>query len=249
MKEKGILFSTEMVRAILDGRKTQTRRIVKPQPDPESKIEYMPVAPSLDWEQHYNETWKPWHWETSEGESISKFCPYGSVGDFLFVRETHYRFGYWVKNGVTKKGQQKWRFVVMPDDVRYVDNPPNDINHPIRTSRDKLTPGQATWYKRSSLFMPKTAARIWLKVTKVRAERLQDISEQDAIVEGIEPHPFHTHVFKEYGFVRKGDERFFTNAIDSYKSLWKSINGAESWDANHRVWVISFEVISKTGKP
>lgn len=128
MKHIPILFSTPMVQAILDGRKIMTRRIVKPQPDPEGDgIDYMPLAPSLYWEEYYNEEWKPFHWETSEGESIASFCPYGQPGDVLYVRETHFRYGKWVKNGTTKTGKQKWKFKPAKgfDNFRYQDKPKN----------------------------------------------------------------------------------------------------------------------------
>jgi len=87
MKEHPILFSGEMVKAILEGRKTQTRRIIKPQPD-ENGVIYMENPPVLDWEQIYNEEWKPYQYDTLEGESRAVYCPYGNVGDQLWVRET-----------------------------------------------------------------------------------------------------------------------------------------------------------------
>jgi len=87
MKEHPILFSGEMVKAILEGRKTQTRRIVKPQPD-ENGITFMKNSPVLDWDQIYKEEWKPFQYDTWEGESKSVFCPYGKAGDQLWVRET-----------------------------------------------------------------------------------------------------------------------------------------------------------------
>lgn len=79
-----------------------------------------------------------------------------------------------------------------------------------------------------SIHMPKAAARIWLEVTNVRAERLQDISEEDAKAEGIES---------------------WIDAIDNFKQLWQSINGQENWEANPWVWVVEFKVLSTTGKP
>lgn len=86
IKEHPILFSTNMVNAILAGNKTQTRRIIKPQPDCNG-VRYM-QHPPLDWEQYYKEKWKPYMYDTEEGESIAINCPYGGVGEYLWVRES-----------------------------------------------------------------------------------------------------------------------------------------------------------------
>jgi len=108
-----ILFSTEMVKAILSGRKTQTRRIVKPQPD-ENGVSYMKNAP-LDWESIYREPWTPWKWDTEEGETISKNCPYGEIGDLLWVRETYAITGNATKRYIYKADldyghvEEKWK--------------------------------------------------------------------------------------------------------------------------------------------
>jgi hypothetical protein len=82
---------------------------------------------------------------------------------------------------------------------------------------------------RPSIHMPKSAARIWLKVTDVKVERLRDISQEDAVAEGVKASP--------------------PFAIGYFKNLWESINGAASWNANPWVWVVEFEVVSKNGKP
>lgn len=116
------------------------------------------------------------------------------------------------------------------------------------------------WVWKPSLFMPKDACRLWLKVTNVRVERLQDISEEDAENEGLEKDYstfFDTN--KEYSFpdyntprteIKRGKKvkissGLFKYAVDSYKSLWQKINGKDSWDANPFVWVYDFEVISE----
>lgn len=248
MKQLPILFSTEMVQAILDGRKTQTRRIVKPQPIDNTEVDgnffegnhtgFVKVDGHPYWQHQF----------------AHEFCKYGT-GDLLYVRETHYRRGQWVKNGLTKTGKQKWKFQALSGIVnfRYQDNPPIKV--------EKNTFREIGWYKRSSLFMPKQYSRIWLKVTEVRVERLQDISEADAIAEGIEtlfPNDSPNHdpeSFKNYTWHGDGGDDSFSgysstdSAKASFTSLWFKINGAESWDANPWVWVISFEVVSTTGKP
>lgn len=233
MKFIPILFSTPMVQAILDGRKTQTRRVVKPQPN-ESGISYM-KNPPLNWEQVYKTEWKPWKLETEEGETIALNCPYGNPGDILWVRETYYAYGWWVKNGKTKSGKQKWKFVDFTEidtegNYYYEDNKP-----------EKIEKGRAErimgWYKRPSLFMPKSACRIFLKITNVRVERLQDITEKDAKSEGIIDRG-------ALGFTSFGIDQS-EKATEAFKYLWGKINGEQSWNDNPFVWVIEFERIEK----
>lgn len=203
MKERPILFSSPMIRAILDGRKTQTRRIVNPQPA---------------W---IAEPFVPFKTADADPNGIIN-CPYGRRGDRLYIKEPHYLFGKWYKNGKTATGRQKWRFIYdKTPGVRFPDNKPEHI------CIDKV---QIGWFKRSALFMPKWAARNWLEITGIRVERLRDINEEDAMAEGCNPYmlPCHPDVspFKA-----------------GYSQLWESINGAGSWEANPWVWVIEFKRI------
>lgn len=207
-KEIPILFSTSMVQAILDDRKSMTRRVVKPQPD-ENGVEFMPNAPSLDWEQVYKDIWRPWIWDTEEGESIMKDCPYGQPGDLLWVRES------WCK--ITNASKEE----------------DNRLHYRASTGKNNFT-----W--KPSIHMMKSDARIWLQVTDVRVERLNDISEEDAIAEGILK--INTGYYKNYLYDTGGIPPFA-----SFRSLWQSINGPESWDANPWVWVVSYKVVSKMG--
>ena len=146
MKERPILFSTEMVKAILQGRKTQTRRIVKPQPI--GKVTYFK-----------GEIW------TDEPDVITSRtikCPYGQPNDRLWVRETWARESF--PNGTTARSVE----------TLYLANGDKAVR----------------W--KPSIHMPKAAARIWLEVVSVRVERLNDISEKDAIAEGIELLPIYS---------------------------------------------------------
>lgn len=148
-KEIPILFSTDMVQAILDGRKTMTRLAIKPQPDQEGSVSFM-ANPPLDWQGE----WYPWKWETSEGESISKHCPYGQPGDILWVRES-WNMGtkkelapddQWMqRNDGIPKGE--WVWVYRAGTVRN--------NHPEHPEW-----GKKLW--KPSIHMPKSACRIWL---------------------------------------------------------------------------------------
>ncbi|CDN87367.1 hypothetical protein BN948_01789 [Hydrogenophaga intermedia] len=141
-----------------------------------------------------------------EWASLLRCCPYGQPGDRLWVREA-------------------WRTVAEADAL-----PPRD-----------LTPAHRIWYEadgldqpgfgryRPGMFMPRWASRILLEVTDVRVERLQDISEADAVAEGVEPVATHN---------RPGA---IATHCGAYELLWEQINGPGSWDANPWVWVVSFK--------
>jgi hypothetical protein len=191
MKHIPILFSTEMVQAILDNRKKMTRRV--------SKHQYWSHSELVD--VNINKI------TSKTVKNVS--CKYGNIGDILWVRESFYKphqkvmFGdYWYKADLTPQG---WDFKWKP-----------------------------------SIHMPKSACRIFLRVTDVRCERLQDISEQDAVDEGILYYGKSVGAktqFKNY----YGTGGWLQNPIISFESLWASINGQESWDDNPYVWVVSFE--------
>lgn len=229
MKERPILFSTKMVQAILDGRKTMTRRIVKPQPDNDGLWDDDKFPRSI------NSTLKNWNGSTEDGESREWKCPYGQPGDRLFVKETHYRYGHWAKNGLTKTGKQKWVFVPIHSEVLYEDNKPSSF----KKSRSKDSPELNFWYKRSSLFMSRYASRITLEIVNVRVERLQDISQDDARKEGVccSMSPIGA-CYMDY---QSNQYNAMTTPKHSFRSLWQSINGKDSWEKNPWVWVVKFK--------
>lgn len=202
MKERPILFSAPMVLAILEGRKTQTRRVVKKLPKRFSLLGWkMPTGLF------------PISWLTE--------CPYGQIGDRLWVREEHYRFGHWEEvSGVkTKTGKQKLAFV--PDSSEVLFDAPSEFRK-ARQRQDPLTPA---WHKRLARFMPRAASRITLEITDVRVERLQDITDADALAEGVD----------------QTNTSIGGYATERFKRLWESINGPDSWDANPWVWAIGFK--------
>jgi hypothetical protein len=177
VKERPILFSAPMVRALLDGTKTQTRRIIKPtQPRDDGR------------------------WPA--GRDPVPDCPYGQTGDRLWVRES------W----------QAW--------TEFNNVPPREIPP---ESRVNYVADGSVWdaKKRPSMFMPRWASRITLEVVGVRVERLQDISETDAMAEGVE--------WKDHAGLAKYTARKL------YTTLWLLINGLESWEANPWVWVVEFQ--------
>jgi len=205
MRERGIIFNAEMVRAVLEGRKTQTRRIMKVQPE-SNQLGLLRITDST------NRSYiGKYHWAESNatGNHVrSKLfaCPYGAVGDRLWVRET------WAEAGGSAPELQLHR-----------------ANYPahVPSHYENVPPAESIRW-RPSIHMPRWASRITLEITGVRVERLQDISEEDAKAEGA---PTECCVI--------GDKHFL-----GFRSLWRSINGEESWQANPWVWKLSFKLVS-----
>lgn len=211
MKERPILFSGPMVRAILEGRKTQTRRSMRPQPVEKDGW--------FVWDGHApNSPYGAYSANHIDRRSINIFVgrcsPYGKVGDRLWVRETC-RFD---NDAPVFSVQYKADMAIRPG---------------------LGDPNFNRW--RPSIHMPRWASRITLEITGVRVERLNEISDEDAIAEGIS---FHSD---EYGYSAYGEYAGIgparLSAVESFCSLWESINGAGSWSANPWVWVIEFKRI------
>jgi len=215
---KPILFSTPMVQAILEGKKMKTRRIIKPQPDPEGDAPgHVPRALGNE------DDWGKWYWDTAEGERILKFCPFGFVGDILWVREMFFNNGDEVvyrANGTCCEQFEQCEC--------------NEV-------------GKPKW--KPSIFMPKEACRMFLKIKSVRVERLQDITNNDALAEGIQSFTKDNISFKygldgwtwSYTMDVKGRPTMEDKAWKAFANLWGQINGPDSWNANPWVWVIEFE--------
>ena len=216
MKETGLIFKAPMVRAILEGRKTQTRRVAKPVKHPDLGNLYTPGALLREHE--------PQH-------VINRACPMGQPGDRIYVRETARSCRAYEVQGY----------------------PPSQWgNKPIWFEADGTPPGAETaWATKATpaIHLPMFAARIWLEVTSVRVERLQDISEEDAITEGIEraDNFFGCTCWKAYGEPEGADVVCPDDPIGSFRTLWESTGG--DWDANPWVWAIDFKVLSTTGRP
>lgn len=202
--EKPILFSAPMVNAILEGRKTQTRRIIKHH---ETIEEIRPVMRCI--ENEYD--WGKYIITDALGEDFV-FKPKYQAGDTLWVRET---FAH----------------------TSQLNLHPSDENcgYVYRADGQPWDEYEG-WKWKPSIFMPREASRIRLKVKDVRVERLQDISEEDAIAEGI--------VDTGFGYLpymKKSNNKVEPTARDAFWSLWAGINGKESWDINPWVWVYNFE--------
>jgi hypothetical protein len=190
MKETPILFSTKMVKAILDNRKTQTRRVIT---RPEQwMIEFNGESHTV---------------ENKYGESVNllTLCPYGQTGDLLWVRE---------------------RFYVQPELWEV-----SRDSQPIHYHADGNTECLEDYISKPSIHMPKWAARIWLEITNVGIQRVQDITGSDAKAEGI-GEPYACRSESGYNFEMRYQFRKFWNSINEKRGY--------GWDSNPFVWVIEF---------
>ena len=214
-KERPILFRGEMVNAILDGRKTQTRRAIKPQPEQPSEGSYFDAyngGPQWNW-------WSPDHKQYLS--QIIK-CPYGKPSDRLWVRETFQ--GPLVSNELAEELYEDNSKFQNPEYFEYrADGGPT----PVYVDSD----GNERHGWKPSIFMPRWASRLLLEITDVRVERLQDISEEDARAEGVTP---------EY-LGHNDPEGDAWECRRKFNDLWQSINGPDSWSANPWGWVVEFK--------
>ncbi len=212
---KPILFNTRMVRAILSGRKTQTRRVIKEAPG----ACMFCGCTDMDCRKCIKRTGEPCSWVNKE-ETICSACAdfptdrakYQS-GDILWVRETF-----------------------------------APSNHPIHRYAYKAsifnTGLKMKW--KPSIYMPKAACRIFLEVTNLRVERLQNITEKDAVAEGVKKHSD----YGSTGYIHYGEpDKAYTDidAVWSFETLWESIYGKGSWSNNPWVWVYEFERCQNPG--
>ena len=202
MKEHPILFNTEMVKAILDGRKTQTRRIIKNIPS------FLNVEMDKDYRAvFYENVWKIRH----------MLCPYGKIGDRLWVRET------WCdyipqKKQVSNNYRGDDRQVIYKASHKMAD---------MEGFEDMVLEQDIKW--KPSIFMPRWVSRINLEITDIRVERVLDISEEDAKSEGVN---------------RFEGKDTYSYAV-SFAGLWDSINAKRGygWEINPWVWIIVFKII------
>ncbi len=215
MTERPILMSGPMVRAILAGQKTQTRRVIKPY---EPKAGSGAVPPDV---------------VMRRDGFAHRGCPFGQPGDRLWVRENFqplYAKGYFMEDVDYETGHGYAPAYMATGPVHeYLDHNTDEIN-------DRITP---------SIFMPRWACRLVLDVKAVRVERLQEISAQDAKAEGVEVigvaiHAFGPKLYKDYlGHTGAGHP----DARRSFQTLWDSLNKKRGfgWATNPWIWVIEFE--------
>ena len=225
MNLKSIRVYTHEVQGILDGRQSQLRRIVKKDLDHQCWIGngegYESAPPS--WSKEALKSGLLWCANCGHHAMSPVKCPYGKPGDILWVRET-------------------WCKVIDQDEAT-----PGYLY-----KADEDPTGQFSGYRwKPSIHMAQSAARIFLRITDIRVERLQDITEEDAISEGILPLlqsrmqlAMDGQLYRDY---TKKPELFNEGLrpVQSFQSLWQSINGPDSWQPNPWTWVVSFERIDK----
>jgi hypothetical protein len=237
IKERPIPFTGEMVRAILDGRKTQTRRVVKPQPSFPFGVKQI-VLVDDPW---HNDAFvgtpaegmmgdgpreKQFHCEDYAGNLVARFdatCPYGQPGDRLWVKET---WQHLHNDGSPLERLPDWEKTPVHCFYRADESDPTAL------------PVSGKW--RPSIHMPCWASRITLEITEVRAERVQQISEGDAKAEGC-----------GLGCTVKSERfgRYMSAGQFAFAELWDSINAKRGlgWEANPWAWVIGFRKLERAG--
>lgn len=219
MSDKFILFNERMVEAIRERQKTQTRRAINPQPS--YPYLWNKVSPNG------MQLWTTNSVQGEKGETELRHCPYGGRGGRLLVRERCQIYGRWVRNGVTRTGRQRWRFSTHAShQARYA----GDF---VAQPKDRETLG---FWNRPSIFMPKWAVRIVLEIVKVRAQRLQEISEADILAEGI--------TVDRVAKWTKTSWADMPTLHSAWGVLWDSINAERGygWDINPWVWAITFKL-------
>ena len=243
MKERPILMSCESVRAIIDGRKTQTRRIINPQP----------TCPSLEA--------KEW-FDVTNGSMIR--CPHGEPGDGLWVREAWkiqsfmdgepLLFRYWADGGEMKErdcdawNYEEWweRVCVQSSDELYAMKWTHVDEEGIFTWE-----GESPLRWRPSIFMPRWASRIDLQLLSVRAERLQDISQEDAMAEGMLFLGGMADNWDDAPWADPGDldQHAWRWPRGAFRACWDRINGKRApWKSNPLVWREEFALVEVRGR-
>ncbi len=227
LRDRPILFSAPMIRRLVAGGKTQTRRTAEAVPSPPSEtniVHWPPKHPAPYLDSYCGGKWSArnprrmsemWCWWTRDDRSCEQFrCPYGAPGDLLWVRESH----------------------------RLVDC---DCSETCRVPGHVWYEATSDGYRacnlnrlRPSIHMPRWASRITLAITNVRLQRLHDLTEADAVAEGIMPRSGGLWHWDVYAREQCG----FHTARGAYDALWTEINGRKSWPSNPWVWAVSFSV-------
>ncbi|HBQ0245652.1 TPA: hypothetical protein MNT87_000547 [Klebsiella pneumoniae] len=244
MKERGMIFNGEMVLAILDGRKTQTRRIMKPQPGPCPRGGHWWPSNVFKTMLHVEEEMQ--NGKGGWGGLVGDACPLGDVGDRIWVRETWATLGNedgccvdWEGNLCKGDERSAARIYRASCEQRPGDyglwSIPDDAYWKPHTKEHKF---EGAW--RPSIHMPRWASRILLEITDVRVERLNAISEEDAEAEGIDMEALYDSQ-DCYDCIADHNMTGRPTVTGAFKYLWESIYGEEGWLANPWVWVIEFK--------
>lgn len=223
MKVTPMLFNDEMVRAIVDDRKTQTRRIVKADiPDNFCRGYVAAITNGERWAIARSILNPEGAAAFPPDPEPGFLCPYGKPGDLIYIKETH--------------AFSRLFDLMPPRDVPVG----SDVYYKATMSEQEFHDLCAI--TRQSIFMRRWASRLTLKIKSIRLEQLQNISRDDAKAEGIEIARYaadRTPLYRHYQYSNIPD----SNPVASFESLWESINGNGSWNANPWVWRIEYEPI------
>jgi len=210
MKEQPILFNTLMVQRHLEGRKTMTRRVVKTQPiDGKFSAFKNKVTGEVSIA-----------FRTEKTLNHTIYCPFGKIGDVLWVRETFFDCSNYTEAPLFQK-----------------------VENMILYKADNAFIGEHKW--KPSIHMPRKACRLKLQLINISAEPLQNISEEDSIKEGCFKYgPFGEYAGSLHPSGGAMKYRAYQKASSAFKCIWESVYGEQSWKANKIVWVLEYKIIS-----
>jgi hypothetical protein len=233
MKERPIIFTADSVRAILEGKKTMTRRVIMPQPILHNTCD----GQFIDWRSMVTKVRN----KDIIHDYMTNRCPYGQPGDSLWVRET-WKPGAWRDDGrvaIDYKSSPEltntpWLYPENFDEL-WPEWTDEIIASGLKSDEDGMfhwKPGKSPMRWRPSIFMPRWASRLTLEITGVRVERLQEIGMKDCLREGVDK--------TEEGKLLHG-----SHLVYSFAKLWDGINAKRGFpfSSDPWVWVLSFKVI------
>jgi hypothetical protein len=235
VRQRAIIFSAPMVLALLNGTKTQTRRLVKKPPT----LSHHYLQPMFGKGTDGQEIGEPGLWrevgpDYPDDERDDRRCPYGTVGDLLWVKETWCPADKWADD--TERDD--------PTCIRYrADGKALRFNYVHQGAAPTKIHGTEQWTDpakwNSPLFLPRWASRITLEVKSIRAERLHDITEEDANAEGVRPgQRWADSTYPP----RSAEHRYKVSEThrEAYARAWNTIHGNDAWRANPWIWAIEF---------
>ncbi|HBT1581033.1 hypothetical protein H5904_25655 [Klebsiella pneumoniae] len=229
MKERGMIFNGEMVRAILDGRKTQTRRPIK-----WKQTRFTEIGERED-----DSKW-PWSEDAEHACDFWHPCPFGAVGDRIWVRETWSDVNLDGAPAVAYRADDEVYDLMENESLLDEDGAFNYQDTRVSKYQfaawhsDLISGIEGNW--RPSIHMPRWASRILLEITNVRVERLNSMHDVDAMREGIQNLTTCSH--SDFGIPGVVNAQ---HPVRAFQLLWESIYGTDSWHANPWVWVIEFK--------
>lgn len=245
-----MIFQPWGVDAIRRRIKTQTRRVIVPQPIWRAAGDGLPAC----WEWAHPNAGKPtskyygYYFQCNEWDNLAPFkaimldcAGYGTSGDLIWVKETHFLYGRWrqVKGQKTKTGKPKWKFYRLDQEVKFLDRPP----HQVAEDRER----REGWHKRPAIFLEREDCRLWLEITGLDAEQVMGISFEDAVAEGLQTFRPYEHSKVDHFWVDGFGSHVSPVAL--YREIWNAINTGRGfgWGLNPWAAKISFKVRREQG--